>query len=212
MKNFIKDHRFLTGLLSVFISVFLVSIVAYGATTIGDDIETGIASTTGAVLVGGDVGDDDDIIYFDASEENLTWDNTDTKFTLTDDLDITGWASTTSELNTRGTLHVGGAASIDGALTIGTSSVSIAKIIGGVCSVEFVGTLVGNEATTSLCTATGVVAGDRIMVTPFWLEDGLSFQAASSTAADTIRIAIWNSSSSAITAAAWNWQWFAFHE
>jgi len=57
----------------------------------------GIASTTGAVYVGMLSAAGDDYLYFDESEslESLMWDDTPGMFTISDDLNVTGVASST---------------------------------------------------------------------------------------------------------------------
>jgi hypothetical protein len=97
MNNLLKNHRFWAGLLSVFVSVFLVAVFVYAATTIGSNISTGgtlsvtgastltgnvsmggtlsvsgatslsTASTTGDFWLGNQTADDDDYLYMDAS-------------------------------------------------------------------------------------------------------------------------------------------------
>ena len=105
--------------LSVIVSVFLVSLAVYAATTIGANIDTGgtlsvtgmasfsTASTTGNFWLGNQTADDDDYLYMDASStEYLMWDDSANQFvfsngvilpsaTTSDSLYITGLASTT---------------------------------------------------------------------------------------------------------------------
>ncbi len=106
--------------LSVIVSVFLVSLAVYAATTIGSNITTGgtlsvtgaasfsTASTTGNFWLGNQTADDDDYLYMDASStEYLMWDDSANEFvfsngvkmtsaTTTDSLYVTGLASTSS--------------------------------------------------------------------------------------------------------------------
>ena len=256
MKKFIKDHRFLTGLLSVFISVFLVSIVAYGATTIGTNIQTAgtssstSATTTDYLYVGVDITEPagidftgGDLIvsgnaYFAAKATSTTafavgsgtinnldmaggdlyvldgaeidgglWADS---ATTTDSLAIGGYASSTGNLNTQGNLHVGGTASVDGAFTFGTSTTPISVVLFGSCDVDFSNTLAKDEASSTDCTATGVVGGDKVFVTPSWLEAGIVFQAASSSA-NNIRIFVRNATTTAVTTGTNSWSWMTIH-
>ena len=132
--------------MSALFSVFLVSIVVYGATTIGTNIiTTGTASSTSAtttdyLYVGHDITEPDgwdfsggDLIvsgaaYFAAKATSTTafavgagtigsLDMADGDLYVQDDVEIGGWASTTSALNTQGTLNVGGNADIGGITT-----------------------------------------------------------------------------------------------
>ncbi|MBU1255518.1 hypothetical protein KKH35_01455, partial [Patescibacteria group bacterium] len=101
--------------LSVIVSVFLVSLAVYAATTIGSNITTGgtlsvtgdasfsTASTTGNFWLGNQTADDDDFLYMDASStEYLMWDDSPGQFQLSDDLQMTGSASTTEYISIGG--------------------------------------------------------------------------------------------------------------
>lgn len=276
MKNFIKNHRFLSGLLSILISVFLVGVVAYAATTIGTNIQTaGTASSTSATttdylyvgpdgtednidFTGGDLYVTDDVeidgsLWFDSG---TTTDSlyvagyasstggfysqgtieiggdglvrgkatTTTAFAVgagtidsldmaggdlyvQDDVEIDGFASTTSALNTQGTLHVGGSATTSG-LTIGTSTSAITNFLFGTCAVDFSSSLAAGESSSTDCVATGITAEHNVVVTPEWLEPGIDFIAASTTA-NTIRIFVHNATSTtaSITTGENTWQW-----
>jgi len=122
MKKFIKDHRFIAGLLSILISVFLVSIVAYGVTTIGTNVTTeGYATSTTGLFTQAN-------IYAGGSA------------TTSLSHYIGGTASTT-ELFVQGAGHIGGALSIDGTVTangdvsiIGAATTTLSHYIGGTAS------------------------------------------------------------------------------
>ena len=146
MDKLSKKQQLLIGFLSALFSVFLVSIVVYGATTIGTNITTtGTASSTSAtttdyLYVGHDITEPagwdfsgGDLIvsgaaYFAAKATSTTafavgagtigsLDMADGDLYVQDDVEIGGWASTTSALNTQGTLNVGGNADIGGITT-----------------------------------------------------------------------------------------------
>ena len=146
MDKLSKKQQLLIGFLSALFSVFLVSIVAYGAITIGTNIiTTGTASSTSAtttdyLYVGHDITEPagwdfsgGDLIvsgaaYFAAKATSTTafavgagtigsLDMTGGDLYVQDDVEIGGWASTTSALNTQGTLNVGGNADIGGITT-----------------------------------------------------------------------------------------------
>jgi hypothetical protein len=80
----------------------------------------GTASTTGHLYAGTNlyVGQaskgDNDFIYFDAGAEYLVWNNTSDLFVLSNDLSVTGYATTTAGLFTQGNLRVGGNATTTG--------------------------------------------------------------------------------------------------
>jgi len=146
MKKFSKSDYFLIALSSIIASVFLVVIIVSGATTIGTNITTtGTASSTSAtttdyLYVGHDITEPagwdfsgGDLIvsgaaYFAAKATSTTafavgagtigsLDMTGGDLYVQDDVEIGGWASTTSALNTQGTLNVGGNADIGGITT-----------------------------------------------------------------------------------------------
>jgi len=146
MKKFSKSDYFLIALSSIIASVFLVVIIVSGATTIGTNITTtGTASSTSAtttdyLYVGHDITEPagwdfsgGDLIvsgaaYFAAKATSTTafavgagtigsLDMTGGDLYVQDDVEIGGWASTTSALNTQGTLNVGGNAKIGGITT-----------------------------------------------------------------------------------------------
>ena len=105
MKNLLKNHRFLAGFFSVVISVFLVGVVVYGATTIGTNINTGgtvtmeSASSTNDFWLGNVIADDDDYLYMDASgSQYLMWDDNPGLFQLSSGLKIIGNATTTGNM------------------------------------------------------------------------------------------------------------------
>jgi len=210
MRNFIKDHRFLAGLLSIFISVFLVSIVTYAATTIGTNIETAgtatmeSASTTNDFWLGNVIADDDDYLYFDASgTEYLMWDNDPGDFvisdnfqsvTTTDSLAVGGYASSTGNINTQGNLHVGGDASVDGTFTVGSSTNStITSLSFGTCNIAATSVTASSTAFAECAAANGVIAGDNVFVTATSsLPTNYSIKAASSTIVNEISLEIMN--------------------
>jgi len=147
MKKFIKDHRFLAGLLSIFISVFLVSIVAYGATTIGTNIQTaGTASSTSAtttdyLYVGEDITEPagidftgGDLIvsgaaYFHTKATTTTafavgsgtintLDMAGGDLYVLDDLEVDGLATSTDGFYSMGVLEIGGNGLVRGNITV----------------------------------------------------------------------------------------------
>ncbi len=135
MRKLLKAHQLLSGVLSVLISVFLVTVAVYAATTIGTNINTAgtvtmeSASTTNDFWLGNVIADDDDYLYFDASgTEYIMWDDSPGEFDFSDDLNITGvttsslafWAGAGGTVNninmTGGDLYVQNDAEIDGIL------------------------------------------------------------------------------------------------
>ena len=114
--------------LSVIVSVFLVSLAVYAATTIGSNITTGgtlsvtgdasfsTASTTGNFWLGNQTADDDDFLYMDASStEYLMWDDSANQFVFSNGVSIPSATTTDS-------LYIGGIASTTGAVYVGMLS------------------------------------------------------------------------------------------
>ena len=222
MTKFIKGHRFLAGFLSIIISVFLVSVVVYAATTIGTNVNTAgtvtmeSASTTNDFWLGNVIADDDDYLYMDASSSQyMMWDDDPGQFAFSNDLKVTGittstlafwagtggtvdnlnmtggdlyvqddveidgslwfdsatttdslyigsYASSTSALNTQGTLHVGANATVDGYITLGNYASSTSALntqgtlhVGGNATVDGEITSVGST-TASIINMTTV--------------------------------------------------------
>ena len=93
MKNPFRNERFFAVVLSIFISVFFVTLFVYGVTTIGTNVSsdgTGYfesASTSNDFWLGNVTADDDDYLYMDASSSQyLMWDNAPGMFYLSNDL------------------------------------------------------------------------------------------------------------------------------
>lgn len=148
-----------------------------------------------------------------------------TNITATGSVFATSTVVATGNITTYGSLGVGSATSTTGGIAaenaditrmqVGTGSV-ISKMQFGTCSVN-PPMLKAGTGTTTTCTATGITTSDKVWVTapglPMTNDLGAStgnivFVAASSTAADTIRIQIVNTSTStAVDAAAATWSW-----
>lgn len=175
-------------------SVFLVALVSYSATTISTNVNTaGYASSTVSLNTQG-------VLWVGGSA------------TTSASHYIGGTASTT-ELFVQNNVHIGGSATTSG-LTIGTSTTRLRNFLFGTCSVGTPsGTLTPGQASSSNCTATGVVPGDMVFVTPrVALEDELVFKGATNTKADLIGIYFQNATTSNITTAAKTWQWMAIRQ
>lgn len=110
-------------------------------------------------------------------------------------------------------LGVTGTTTSSAGVVIGSGGSGITQLLFGTCSVN----LPAISATTTgvaNCTATGVTTGDRVFVTPNSLPIFVMFTGASSTAADTIQVAAFNTastSSSIVDPAAATWSWMAVH-
>lgn len=79
-----------------------------GELAVGGNVTMGAeASTTDFFVIGNSVANDDDFLYFDIGRnESLSWDDDPGEFDLTDDLHITGSASTTGTFISTGRMAV----------------------------------------------------------------------------------------------------------
>lgn len=159
MNNFFKKHHFSASLLSIIISVFLVSLTAYGATTIGTNITTGgtldvtgntaltQASTTLDFWLGNLVADDDDYLYMDASSsEWIMWDDSPGEFDVSDDLNVGGVVTSTgswvgaggnaTNVNMTNDLFVQDSVEIDGGLWADSATTTDTTSIGSGVSIR----------------------------------------------------------------------------
>ncbi|MCG2699775.1 hypothetical protein L6274_01845 [Candidatus Parcubacteria bacterium] len=159
MENIIKKHRFLASFLSIIVSVFLVAIFTYAATTIGTSITTGgtlsvtgaasfeSASTTNDFWLGNVIADDDDYLYMDASSsEYMMWDDGNDRFAFSNDLKVPGvttstlafWAGTGGTVDnldmTGGDLYVQNDVEIDGSLWFDSGTTTDSFYVGGYAS------------------------------------------------------------------------------
>ncbi len=105
-------------------------------------------------------------------------------------------------------LGVMGTTTSSGGMVIGSAGSPINNILFGTCTVDpNDGPLLAGAATTTNCTASGVLAGDKVFVTPSNLPAGLFMVSASSTAgAIQVSIGAASSTSPSVTSyAGWSW-------
>jgi hypothetical protein len=94
--------------------------VTASSTVAADFRVDGDLTTTGKIYAGSNLylghssNKDNDYLYFDAGVEYLVWNNTRDLFVLSNDLSVTGYATTTAGLFTQGNLRVGGNATTTG--------------------------------------------------------------------------------------------------
>ena len=107
-------------------------------------------------------------------------------------------------------LGVTGTTTSSGGITVGTAGSPINAILTGTCTVDpDNGPLAEGAATTTNCTATGVVAGDKVFITPANLLAGLYMVSASSTAG-AIQVSIGSVSSTSPTITSYTgWSWMS---
>jgi len=161
MIKIFKKHQFFAGLLSVLVSVFLISVVTYAATTIGTNIETAgtgtfeSASTSNDFWLGNVIADDDDSLFFDASSsEWIAWDELPGEFDISDDLNIGGKATSTG-------LWVGAAGT--------ANNVDMTNDLYVQDDVEVDGAFYGNWASSTSATTTDYLyVGGEITELPGW--------------------------------------------
>jgi hypothetical protein len=105
-------------------------------------------------------------------------------------------------------------ASSTGLVKLNTAQISgtgdtISDIQFGTCAVVF-GAVTASTTAVANCTATGVTTSHRVFVTPRLTDQGFVLQSASSTANDTIQVAVFNSGwYGNVNPADYTWEWFA---
>lgn len=191
-----RNQKFVSVVLSVTLSFLGVAVIAYGATTIGTsitttgDIATATASSTGQVKL-----------------DNLVVGQVSAGATISS----AGAIIASSTLKVYGAATLAGALSVTGATTLSTASstglVTISSLkmgaasnlstftgmTAGYCTIATVSPTASSTAYAECAGATGVVAGDRIMVmATSSLPMNFVVRAASSTAADIINLQILN--------------------
>lgn len=104
---------------------------------------------------------------------------------------------------------VGTTTSSAGAL-IGAGGSAITQLLFGTCSVDLPA-IAASSTAVATCTATGVTTADKVFVTPASAPNQIIFTSASSTAADTIQVAAYNTGATegSINPAAATWSWMA---
>ena len=235
MKKFYKNKNFVSILLSVVLSFAFVAVAAYGATTIGTNVNTGgtltvtgnsvfsTASSTGTVKFS-TINSDTGAISF--GDENLTTTGTlnvsglttlgnasTTILSLTGNLLVNGFATTTASngnIDTEGSLTVVGTASTTNLIVGGNgTNGTIAGIVFGTCTFN-PGAITASTTKSTTCTATGLRTTDKVFVNPVSLEPHLVFTSASSTAINTLQVTVYNTGLTGnITPASKDWYWMA---
>ena len=171
MKKFIKSKLILQVVIATLVTTLATAGIVF-ATTVGTDVSTAALTATGAATL--------------SSTLAVTG-----ATTLSDTLTVTGLATLSSlfiasstattlpELNASGT-----------AVSIGNGT-PVKKLMFGSCTVDLPAT-VASSTSVANCTATGVVPGDIITITPVSTSSSMVFRSASSTAADTIQVSAYN--------------------
>src|SRR3989344_4005392 len=185
----IQGHKVLSVVLSVLCSVLLVSGFVY-ATSIGTSISVdGTLSVTGLTTLG-----------------NATT----TILSTTGNFIVNGYATTTAasgNFATAGTLNVTGLSTLGNAsttrvtseyasttrLVVGGNGTNFAGMVGGYCNIPATTVNASTSGYAVCSSATGILADDRgfVMATSS-LPENFTIRAASSTAADTISVQIFN--------------------
>lgn len=208
INSFYKNTRFIS-VLSVIFSVLFVVTVVQAATTIGSNISTdGTVSVTGLTSLG------------QASSTRLSvFDTAYFGGSATSTFSSTGALSLISTLNVTGVTTLTGnliltTASSTGATALHTVKVSsvgdvLSDVQHGTCTVT-IGSITASSTVMATCTATGVTTSHRVFVTPYITNNGIFMVSASSTANDTIQIAVHNVGYTGAVDPADNiWSWMA---
>jgi len=182
MEKFIKTHRLLAGSLSIVISVFMVSIVAYGATTIGTNVTTeGYATSTVGLYTQGvlDVGGNGLIrgkattttafAVGSGTIDHLNMAGGD--LYVLDDVEIDGLATSTEGFYSMGVLEIGGNGLVRGkattttAFAVGSGTINHLDMAGGDLYVQNDAEIDGGLYVNSATTTDSLVVGGYISTT-----------------------------------------------
>lgn len=129
--------------------------------------------------------------------------------TISTNISTGGTLSVTGAATLSSTLAVTGASTLTGGATIGSSGTAITQVLFGTCTVTF-GSITASTTAISTCTATGVSTSDKVFVQPYITDNGIFMVSASSTAADTIQVAVHNVGyTGAINPSDNLWRWMA---
>lgn len=226
MKKFYKNKNFISILLSVVLSFAFVAVFVYGATTIGTNVNTegtlsvtglgtflGGATTTTLTLLNGEIISNaiDGVIQLGgvASTTSLTLLNGETITNATDGTIDFGAANlTTTGAVNFATASSTGLASLD-SVKISSLGDTISDIQFGTCTVT-IGSVTASSTAVADCTATGVTTSHQVFVTPYITNPTIIFSSASSTADNTIQVAVYNTGTVGDVDPADNtWSWMA---
>jgi hypothetical protein len=198
--------------LSVALSFVFVAVAAYASTTISTDISTGGTLTVNGAtsLNGGSTFGDaaTDVNLFTGTLQASTT----ALFTsgLTSYGTITLQNADTITNSSVGAIGLSGTTTMAAGAKIGSSGTALNIVLTGTCTVDFGVSITAGLATTTNCTATGVLIGDKVFMTPTGLENRIAFNSASSTINDKIQVQVFNTSTStAVTVTSHTWYWMA---
>jgi fibronectin-binding autotransporter adhesin len=129
--------------------------------------------------------------------------------TISTNISTGGTLSVTGAATLSSTLAVTGASTLTGGATVGSSGTAITQVLFGTCTVTL-GSITASTTAITTCTATGVTTSDKVFVTPYITNNGIFMVSASSTAADTIQIAVHNVGyTGAVNPDDNSWRWMA---
>lgn len=206
VNRFIRDANWFAMVVAVVGGVFLVTMVANASSTISTGISTGgTLDVTGATTLSSTLAV--------TSLSTLTG-----GFVSQASSTVSGGAFTSAgALYASSTMNVTGLATLSGnasttALIVGGDSThgTVAGIVFGTCAVN-PGSISASSTVVTTCTATGVRLLDKVFVTPQNEPNQIIFVGASSTAADTIQIALYNTGATrgAFDPGSQTWSWMA---
>ena len=195
--KFLKNPGPVSVILSVVLSVLFVVTVVQAATTIGTNISTdGTISVTGLTTLG--QASTTRISVFDTAYFGGTATST---FSSAGVLTLAGNLVLTTASST-------GLATLD-SVKVSSTGDTVADIQHGTCTVT-IGSITASTTAMATCTATGVTTSYKVFVTPYITNNGIFMVSASSTADDTIQIAIHNVGyTGAVNPADNIWSWMA---
>ena len=222
MKKFYKNKNFISILLSVVLSFAFVAVAAYATTTIGTNVDTGgtltvTGATTiyGATSIGGALTATSTLAISGATSFAGNASTTGSAVLKSAIINSdTGAISFGDEnLTTTGAVNFATAsstslASLD-SIKISSLGDTISDIQFGTCTVT-IGSVTASSTAVADCAATGVTTSHQVFITPYITDSTIIFSSASSTADNTIQVAVYNTGTvGAVDPADNSWAWMA---
>ena len=224
MKLF-KSKDFYSVALAVILSLTVVAISVSATTTISTSISTGGAlDVTGlATLTGGFISQASSTVSGTLTAAGYLGASSTAGFTglasfyggfissasstvsSTLKVDALGVASSSPYV----ALGVTGTTTSSAGAVIGAGGSGVTQLLFGTCSVGPGVSVTASTTYVTTCVATGVSVNDKVFLTPADLANQVIFTGASSTAANTIQVGIYNGTGAAVSPATTTWAWTA---
>lgn len=210
----LRGNPYVSTTLSVLASVLAVSGIVYAATTIGTNVTVdGTLTQTGAAAFAAGVNASSTLLVTGAVTHygNSTFGDAATDVNLfTGTLQASTTALFTSGLTTYAASTLGATTTATG-LKVGGSGTTFIQLVAGFCNIPDTTVAASTTAYANCTSATGIAAGDRVFVMATGsLTSSVVIKAATSTANDTINVAILNTTNVSTTTDNISFNFWAF--